>query len=95
MMVLCANMSLTVLIFERSKVAQMRVELLALPSHRTLLAGNSALGLSSSKGPVIAPGVTAPMVSPSLGAMVLTWTPALVLPAPGMFFATIVGVPGI
>jgi hypothetical protein len=43
---------------------------------------------------MIAPGMIAAMAVPSLGAIELMKPAARALPAPGMFFATIVGWPG-
>ena len=43
---------------------------------------------------MIAPGMMPAMAVPSLGATVLMKPAARALPAPGMFFATIVGWPG-
>ena len=75
-------------------VAQTRVPESAVPMKITLVGSNCRFGFSSRSGPMMAPGISAPSELPSLGATELMKMPARVLPAPGMFLTTTVGLPG-
>jgi hypothetical protein len=75
-------------------VTQTRVPLLAVPTYFTLFGSNIGAAWSSSSGPMIAPGMTPATEVPSFGAMLWMYCAALALPAPGMFFTTTVGSPG-
>ena len=44
---------------------------------------------------MMAPGISAPSVAPSLGATLLMKTAVRPLPAPGMFLTKMMGLPGI
>jgi hypothetical protein len=83
-----------VLILESLYATQTRVPLLAVPRYCTLVASNNTSALSSSSGPMTAPGMMAAMTEPSLGAIVARKPAARPLAAPGMFLGTMLGLPG-
>ncbi len=74
---------------------QTRVPLLTLPMYMTAVGSNSFSNLGSSSGPMTAPGMMLAITVPSLGAMLERNPAARALPAPGMFFGTMLGLPGI
>ena len=76
---------------EVCQVAQMLVSLVTLPIQDSL-AGSSLASLSS--GSVIMPRLTVASTVPSLGATPYTNWVAFRLPAPGMFWTTMAGLPG-
>ena len=73
---------------------QTRVPLLTLPRYWTSVGSNSFSVLGSSSGPITAPGMMLAMTVPSLGAILAMKPAARALPAPGMFFGTMFGLPG-
>jgi hypothetical protein len=90
----CVRASSKVLIFDFPPETQTRTPLLTLPMYRTAFGSNSFLILGSSSGPITAPGMMLAMTVPSLGATLDRKPAAIALPAPGMFFGTMFGLPG-
>ena len=90
----CVRASWKVLIGDWLPDTQTRVPLLTLPIYITAVGSKSFSVLGSSSGPITAPGMMLAMTVPSLGACIDRKPAARAEPAPGMFFGTMFGLPG-